>query len=86
MHQDTPGPDPLRPGGPDEDLAAFASDLEDAPEDCEPAAGEAPAAAAAAAPQQLAEGACYLISFMSLMRLSIDAVIMTVGMSHVPHA
>lgn len=31
MQQDTPGPDPLRPGGPDEDLAAFANDLEDAP-------------------------------------------------------
>ena len=36
MQQDTSGPDPLRPGGPDEDLAAFGSDLGDIHE--EPAA------------------------------------------------
>ncbi len=29
MQQDTSGPDPLRPGGPDEDLAAFGDEFVD---------------------------------------------------------
>ncbi|KAK9819017.1 hypothetical protein WJX74_004467 [Apatococcus lobatus] len=40
MQQDTPGPDPLRPGGPDEDLAAFANDLQDVPEADDPEAAK----------------------------------------------
>ena len=39
MQQDTPGPDPMRQGGPDEDLAASGEDAAAAAEDAELAGG-----------------------------------------------